>query len=512
MEGACSVGRMSEPLPAQYVCVHVPEFPAQARLRLRAAQTREAVAILEGEPPLQTVCSVTKKAQRMGVAGGMTRAELDTFPALTMMPRSAAEERATRAALLHRAAAFTPRIEVVRCAQELTCVLDMTGTRLIFGEAARSTRAIAQAVQAVGLSARLAVSANFEAAVCAAPGSRRTPRVIPAGEEKGWLGALPIEALRLNGEQAATMDLWGVRTLAELAALPETDLVVRLGQMGKRLRALACGEHEHLMVPEEETFGLEDAIEFDEPEDRLEALLFVAGPMLDQLIARAQAYALSLAAVTIVLALDGGGEHVRVLKPALPLADRTVLLKLMNLDLQAHPPGAAVLALRLMAEPGKRGKVQMGLFSPQLPEPTRLDVTLAQIEAMVGEGRVGSPRLLDTHHAEDFAMERFVVPSLAPRMVPQRCSAVRRRLRPAVPLRVWMEEGAATPGSFFFATKRYAVAEAYGPWRQSGEWGSGRVWAREEWDVRAVSGESVLLCVIAQDLLERAWRMEAFFD
>ena len=35
---------------------------------------------------------------------------------------------------------------------------------------------------------------------------------------------------------------WGIRTCAELAALAETDLIARLGQAGKRLHALACGD------------------------------------------------------------------------------------------------------------------------------------------------------------------------------------------------------------------------------------------------------------------------------
>lgn len=503
-------------MTSQYVCVHVPEFSAQARLRLRPEQARLPVAILEGEPPLQQVCSVTRPARTLGVAVGMTRAELDTFPGLTLLPRSLGEEGSARSALLNMTAAFTPRMEFVSTPGSLTCVLDMAGTGLIFGSAAQSTRSIAKAVQALGLRARIAVSGNFHAASCAAPFAIKEPRIISPGEERGALGPLPIAALRLAGDltesQAATLELWGIRTLAELAALPEVELIVRLGQPGKRLRELALGEHRHLMVPEDAAFSLEDYVEFDAPEDRLEALLFVAGPMLDQLIACAQMHALSLASVTLTLPLEGGGEHVRLLKPALPLADRHILLKLMHLDLQAHPPSAAVMGLRITAEPGERGKVQMGLFSPQLPEATRLDVTLAQIEAMVGEGRVGSPRLLDTHHAEDFRMERFTVPTKQPAPPPQRFSAVLRRLRPPVGLRVWLDAASGRPGSFFYEEKRYRVTEAYGPWRHSGAWWSERVWAREDWDVRAEWGERALLCVLEHDLLRHCWQLEGFYD
>ena len=133
------------------------------------------------------------------------------------------------------------------------------------------------------------------------PYAVRGPCILARHREHEHLGRLPVVALPLTEEQIETFDLWGIRTLAELAALPETDLVTRLGQAGKRLRSMARGEWPHLMVPEEAASTLEEFVEFDAPEDRLEALLFVAGPMLDQLIARAQMHALSLASVTVTL-------------------------------------------------------------------------------------------------------------------------------------------------------------------------------------------------------------------
>jgi protein ImuB len=497
---------------AQYVCVHVPAFPAQARLRLRPDQSKDAVVVIEGEPPLQTACSANLKAQHMGVAAGMTRAELDAFPELIVLQRSAVEERATQAALLQMVAAFTPRVEVVPSQEAFVCVLDMAGVQWIFGDAERVIAAIAKAICSLGLIARLASSCNFHTSVCAAPFARSKPVVIPAGVERQWLGRLPVSALGLTPEQAERMTLWGVRTLRELADLPEVELVVRLGQHGKRLRQLAMGTHQHLMVPEEDGLAFEDAAEFDAPEDRLDSLLFVVGPMLDQMLLRAQAHAYSLASLTLTLALDGGGEHVRTLKPAMPLAERAVWLKLIHLDMQSHPPPAGVVGLRVSAEPGKRGKVQMGLFSPQLPEPTRLDVTLAQIEAMVGEGRIGSPRLLDTHHPQDFVVERFVVKTAQSKSEPPRVSAVLRRLRPPATLHMWFDAGSDRPNAFALEGRRYRVMDAFGPWRRSGEWWSQRVWSRDEWDVRAIAGETAITCLIVHDLLRHQWALEAFYD
>ena len=498
-----------------YVCIHVPEFPAQARLRLRPEMSRLPVAVLEGEPPLQTVCSVNNKALTRGVTHGMTRTELDSFAGLTTLRRSAEEERAARSVLLNMAAVFTPRMEVCPASSSTQAafvfVLDMTGSQRMFGPANRLVQSIARAVEALNLRGRIAVSGNFQAAVCLSAFATKSPILLPAGHERAAMERLPLSALRLTDEQRSMFDLWGIRRLGELADLPEVELIVRLGQEGKRLRQLARGEYPHLMVPEEPEVALEEHVAFDSPEERLDSLLFVLGPMIDQLVLRAQAYAFALARVTVKLTLDGGGEHMRTLNPALPLTERDVLLKLIQLDLQAHPPDAAVMAIHLHAEPGKRSKVQTGLFSPPLPEPMRLDVTLARIAALVGEDRVGYARLQDTHRPEGFVMDRFAVPRSGPQTRTVKASTARRCLRPPVPLQLRLR--ANTPRAFYFRGKRFTVAEAYGPWRRSGEWWSSNVWSREEWDVHATANDGeALLCVLMQDLLQKSWHLEALYD
>ena len=376
-----------------YVCVHVPEFAVQALLRLRPELGETPVAVVAGDPPLEEVCSANARALRLGVMQDMTRAELDSFSDLRVLRRSEAEERVARAALMEAAGGFTPRVEVWGCSAQAFCmVLDMTGSGLIFGDAREVVGRIARALTGLRFFAQLAACANFHAAVCLAPSAAKAPVVVAAGTEAERLRQLPLSALGLTLQQSETLTLWGLHTVGELAALPEVDLVVRLGQEGKRLRLLARGELPHLMVPEEPVFALEEFIAFDAPIELMESLLFCLGPMLDQLLARAASRAFALASVRVKLGLDGGGEHERTIKPALPVLQREVLLKLLHLDLQAHPPAAGVVNIHAHGEPGDRSRVQLGLFAPQLPEPLRLDVTLARIAALVGEERMGRAR------------------------------------------------------------------------------------------------------------------------
>ena len=501
---------MNEPL---YFCVYVPEFPAQSLLRLRPDLAHAAVAVLSGEPPLQVVYSANSHAFRLGIALGMTKAELDSFDGLTLLKRSEFEERCARSALLEAAGAFTPRIEVQpTTSSAFVMALDMAGTARIFGSPAQAASRMLQVLSTLFFFVQIAVSCNLQVAVCLATRARKSPVIVAQGEEGARLHALPLAALHLNTKQAEVFELWGLRTIGELAALPEVELVVRLGQEGKRLRLLARGEHPHLMIPVEPVFALEEFVAFDAPVDLLESLLFVLGPMLDQLLARAQNRAFALASLTVKLGLDGGGEHERTIKPALPVLQREVLLKLLHLDLQAHPPPAGVVSLHVHAEPGDRSKVQLGLFAPQLPEALRLDVTLARIAALVGENRVGRARLLDDHRPDSFTMERFTVADVSPAKGTEvRHSVALRRCRPPLPLFVQQEGRRFT--AFYLHGKRYAVQEAYGPWRRSGAWWSSDIWSSEEWDIRAATQtEDTLLCLITHDLLHHQWQLEALYD
>jgi hypothetical protein len=81
-----------------------------------------------------------------------------------------------------------------------------------------------------------------------------------------------------------------------------------------------------LFLPLEPAFSLEERIELDTPVELLDALMFVVNVMLEQLI---------LCSLTV--------------SPAQPTNERQIWLKLLHLDLEAHPLQAAILAVVLEA-------------------------------------------------------------------------------------------------------------------------------------------------------------------
>jgi protein ImuB len=424
------------------------------------------------------------------------------------------EETATKSVLLECAGGFSPRVEDKSEDSAFLCVIDIAGTGSLFGPPEALARNLLTRVRSLGVAASIAVSHNFNAAISLARGlSPRIPvRVIPAGEEAAALAALRLEVLNMTEEQAETFSLWGIHTFGMLAALPEKELIARMGQAGKRLRQLARGEMPHLFQPVEPAFTLEEHMELESPVELLEALLFVVNVMLEQLILRAKARVLALASVSITLKLEGGTTHTRTVRPSLPTNEKRIWIKLLHLDLEAHPPQAAVLALTLETEPGSTSKVQLGLFSPQLPEPSRLDVTLARIRGIVGDENVGRPVLKDTYQPGGFSMEPFTVASGPSPLIPARQSrSAMRKLRPADPVPVTIQ--GQRPKAFFFRQKHYVVEHTYGPWLISGDWWQPSLWGFEQWDLVARAQDRTLLCCcLVRDRIEDCWQMAGLYD
>jgi protein ImuB len=497
-----------------YACLFAREFPAQALLRLKPDLHDKPCVVMAGDPPLQQVCSLNKKARTLGVAYGMTQVEVDTFPSAVVLERSLNTEELTRKILLECAGGFSPRVENCSIDSAFLSVIDIAGTRSLFGPPEALARNLLTRVKALGVKACVAVSSNFHAAIAIAKGlsTKQAIKVVHTGEERDVLAALPLQVLDLTERQAETFSLWGIHTLGMLAALPEKELISRMGQAGKYLRQLARGELPHLFLPVEPVFTLEEQMELDSPVELLDALLFVVNVMLEQLIFRATARILALASVTITLKLEGGGTHSRTVRPAKPTNDKQFWIKLLHLDLEAHPPSAAILALTLTAESGSTSKVQLGLFSPQLPDSSRLDVTLARIRAIVGDENVGHAVLDDTHAPEGFHLEPFLVRTATPvETAKTKLSSALRQLRPAETVSVTLQSG--SPKSFAFRERRYLVDHVYGPWLAAGEWWNPTLWNCEQWDLIARSQDGLTLsCCLIHDLIEEQWQMVALYD
>jgi protein ImuB len=514
-----------------FACIYVPEFPVEALLRAAPELREQPVAVLDGSPPMLSVIAANTRAREAGIDIGMTKLQAEACPRIHLRRRSLAQECVAHDALLDCAHAFSPRVEDTNHQTTSgnanpgdTVILDITGLDRLFGPPAMVASDLAARVSKMGLEANVAVATNAHAAMHAARGFSGVT-VISAGTEAERLGSLPIQLLEPSEEMLETLERWGIRDFRALAALPEVALSQRLGQEGLRLQKLAKGRAQRTLVPAEPAAKFEEALELEDAVELIEPLAFLLNRMLEQICARLTSRALAANELRLTLEIAGHENqsvdeqeqsrrwHRRSFQFPVPIQDSRTFLKLLQLDLAAHPPDGPVKKIFLAAQPAPPRFAQSGLFLPRGPAPERLELTLARIRGIAGDDYVGSAELLDTHAPGAFRMRPFH-PHINGRKSDERRAAQRTALRifrPPLEAKVRIKHD--VPAQVFLRGQPHQVTAAAGPWRNNGGWWTEQAWTRDEWDLELQTEQASPLLVRAyRDLSSAKWYVESTFD
>jgi protein ImuB len=498
----------------EYAAIHIPEFPVVAWLRLEASMRSHALAVTEGVAPLQRVISINRAARNQGVSRGMSKVQAEASGPMLFRNRAVAEETAAFEDVLEIAERFSPRIEALsgplnRYAQAhslaVSFLIDRIGTETLFGTAEHYARKLKSELEAAGFPCSIATCSNAEASLLLAR-SHTGVICVQTPEMAKKLAPLPVALLRCDDATLTVFGRWGVRTLGDLAALPETSLVSRIGQQARCLQRLARGMEDHLLVPEEADFVLSETAILDTPLVLLESLLFVVSPLLEHIMGRAVERAYALRILTLRLQLEKAAPYERHIRPAIATQSRDLLLKLLNLDLQTHPPQAAILGVTLTAEAARPQTAQRGVFQAQFPEPDKFDILLARLRSIVGDRNVGTPELCNSHRDDEVTIASFrpsVVSVGSPKAKPS-CLAL-RRFRP---VRVSLKNG--TPSLLFWQGGRLDLAEVKGPWQSSGYWWDDLAWEADEWD--AVVVQPLYVLRLRYEHVPKTWTVAGVYD
>lgn len=504
-------------MSVSFAAVHIPEFPLAAWQRTFSHPGSQPCAVIEGVPPQEKVVSLCERARAMGIEHGMSKVQAEASGAVVLRPRQVEEEKAAFSFLVEVLERFSPRVEAIASpwngyaeAHRLAAVLllDSSGTGTLFGTAESYAQRLYRELRAAGFPAGIGTAPNAEAALTLARSSRK---VVCADRDsvRGKLARLPATLLPCEAKTLAVLSRWGIRTLGELAALPETALVSRLGQAGRRLQLLARGEAERLLVPREPAFTLSETTAFDSPVELLDSLLFVVSPMLEVLLRKAGRRAYALRSFRLTLQLERGSPHSVQVRPATPTQNREVLLKLLNLELQADPPKVGILSVTLEAEPAQPQTAQRGLFQAQFPEPDKLELLLARLRSIAGEDNVGSPELQNSHRADAFVIAPFRPSQQGSSGREARLSRLALRVfRPPQPVRVACR--GEEPRTLFWQGSCFAIASCAGPWHSSGSWWNSHSWNDDLWDV--VTRELVQTLQLRQEHASKTWFVVGLYD
>ena len=431
---------------------------------------------------------------------------------------------------------FSPRIEVC---SDREVVLDLHGLDRLIGDPPTIAAELRRTAADRGLRVRVAVAGTRTAArllVHAHPGLT----IAEPGDEDRALADLPIDLLTILAEEADLLTLrrWGLRTLGDLASLPDDAVAARLGQAGVAWQRLARGADPRPLVPALPEERFEEALDLEWPIEELEPLSFVLGRLMEPLSAHLERRDRGAAVLHVRLHLVTREIHARSLELPAPIRDARTLRTLALLDLESNPPSAAIDRVVVAVDPTPGRVVQFSLLTRPLPSPEQLSTLMARLSAVMGEGRCGAAQELDSWRPGAFGMRAFNPPDQLPTsnsQLPKRLHAsasladfhdvarpsgtarertsevslavgnwklgvdevpptALRRFRHPLPVRVRFEEGKpvrVTTDRRGLAGGR--VATCAGPWRTSGAWWDSALWNRDEWDVMLTAGETYRL-------------------
>ena len=469
----------------------------------------------------------------------------------------------------------TPQVSAARAstAPARQVVLDLSGVTRLFGDARALGEALRRTAADRGLRVRVALAGTRTAArllVCAASGP---VTVVDPGTEATALAPLPIQQLAVltHDDPAAplavavlsTFRRWGLRTLGEVAALPASAVAARLGQEGVRWQRLARGEDTRPLLPVVPEERFEQALELEWPIEELEPLSVVLGRLLEPLEARLERRGRSAAVLHVRLDLVTRAVHQRSLQLSVPMRDACALRTLALLDLESHPPDAAIDRVVVAVDPTPARVLQCSLLTHPLPLPDQISTLMARLDALMGEGRCGSPAAVDTWQPGAFAMKAFaprdshVIPPHGSRRHEATKTRVSgpddlgvsvsswlagageavttpavalRRFRCPVPARVRVDQDTPVrvttdrvamrsddpaPATRPFTTRGGLsggdVQRRAGLWRTSGGWWAvtTKAWDCDEWDVTLTDGATYRLF---RDRRTDAWFIEGVVD
>src|SRR6185436_13420281 len=109
---------------------------------------------------------------------------------------------------------------------------------------------------------------------------------------------------------------------------------------------------------------------------------------------------------------SGSGREVyaRRLELPSPMRDVRTLRTLALLDLESHPPSAAIDAVTIVIDPTPGRVLQHTLFTRAHPTPEQLSTLVARLGALMGHDRFGAPATVDSDRSGAFVMTPFACP------------------------------------------------------------------------------------------------------
>ncbi|MGW1236364.1 DNA polymerase Y family protein [Streptomyces californicus] len=369
---------------ARVVVVWVPDFP------VLACGEGDGAPVAVVHRGAVVACSPSARA-----AGVRRRMRLRTAqarcPGLRIVERDlAVEVRMFEQVVHHVETDVMPRLEVVR--PGLIAAPARGAARYWGGERQLSARLV-EAVAERGLPARVGIAdSTFTAALAA---RRDDGVIVPAGGDTAFLAPYPVGVLGVP-RLTELLKRLGIRTVGEFARLPAGRVAERLGPEGVAAHRVARGEPARPVSVR--TAARDHTVRrlFETAEEHLDAVVFTAVALADELHARLAAAGVVCGRVEAEVETAGGRTLTRIFRHEGRLSSRAVAERVRGvlsawteaglLDAGGGEPGIRRLVLRPDGITPDTGS--QGAFDGERDTPVEVERAAARVQAVLGHRAV----------------------------------------------------------------------------------------------------------------------------
>lgn len=461
------------------LCVSIDDYPL-AVVRRTCGGEVVGPLIVADRPDRGHVLAVDRAAGRAGARAGQTVTQAVAAAQAKVAVYDSAAGTAWWEELLDALDAVSPLVDDVRPG---LAFLEMRG---IAGEPPDWMARARTVLEPLGFPYRLGAGANkicARAAAHVADGS-----VCAEGGERALLAPLPLTLLDLDSGTFERLRLLGIDRMGDLARLPHGPFVRRFGPDAARWHAWARGSDSTPFVPRGHAVAIEASIYGEGRADDEAQVIFALRVLLAQIASDLERCGKRAGSLALEIELEDAQTQAFDVPLATPTAHDRAMLDVVRAKLEGVTFAAPIVGLRVRAVRLEEGGEAVALFTGDEFDSQAVAVTIARLEAALGE-TVRRAHTRSAHALEErFVYERFEMPKrdmLAQELPPVSETIVPQlRLLAVSEIEVRMRRGEPA----FVGTPPQAVLECAGPWRVDVGWFDAPV-SRDEYDVLLEDGE-----------------------
>lgn len=364
-------------------CVWIPLFALRCEEHRRPEIAGKPVGILSPDDS-RRVWQISSPARRQGVRAGMTIGQaIGLCGSLAVFEPDPVYYDDQFARLLLVLSSVSPVIEPVELGRVFVGVDGLEG---LYGGPDRQLAAIREAVT-VDLSQSIRLGwgrGKFAAWVAASKAKPGEAVVIREGDESAFLESQSIAVLPLQPDSASRLWRLGIKTLGQLAALPEAAVVSQFGREGRAAWRLAAGLAAEPVVGREAPEPIVAALDFPTPiADRL-ILAHAIERLIEQALRHPRRTGWRVYIARVQAALEQGASWMTQVTLKDPSAEATRIAAPLLTRLEQTPPAGAVERLVVEFTAFAPGTAELQLFARDAQAAARAGRTRA-LRSAAGE-------------------------------------------------------------------------------------------------------------------------------